>query len=268
MKDVRRLAAFLVVLTGCATLASVVLMRLAAGPEVPPHAYPNAAGFKSTMLWFELADSVNEVFDILGPADSELGQARRRQLDTTNRFDFGFMVCYSLYNAALIYFVTHLNIYRFTGLLRLRVFLVLGVLLSIAMLVGDVIENQQLLMMTRLESSDEISQYVVNQLQYWTRVKWGAIFTVCLMLSAGYTAYFRRITTLLLPAIYAVAGVTGFVSITVPEARFVLERAASPAIALAWTISLMHGAIVLLRKPGAPSFAPISDTSRTSTAPA
>jgi hypothetical protein len=262
MKDVRRLAAFAAVLTGCATLASVIVMRVAAGPEVPPHAYPNTYGFKSTMLWFELAASVDEVFENLGTPESETGQARRLQLDTANRYDFAFMVCYSLYNAALIYFVTHLNVYRFTELLRLRVFLVLGILLSLAMLVGDVIENQQLLMLTRLRFNDEISAYVVNRLQYWTRVKWGAIFAVCLMLSAGYTAYFRRIPTLLLPAIYAVAGVTGFVSIAIPEGRFLLERVGSPAIALAWTISLIHGAIVLFRGPGMPALTPIADTSK------
>ena len=166
----------------------------------------------------------------------------------TNYYDFGFMVCYSLFNACLIYFVTHLNIYRFRELLQLRVFMVLGFILSAAMLVGDIIENQQLLELTKAPDADGIVLGTLSSLIYWTRIKWGAIFVVALMLCSGYTAYFRRVPTLLLPAIYAVAGIAGLVAISVPMARPMLETIGAPAIALAWASSLIHATVFLIRR--------------------
>jgi hypothetical protein len=90
-----RKAAGAVVITGLATLASLGLMQLKSGPALPPHTMPNDAGIKSSMLWLELAVDRDEVFANLGPSTTDEGVARRRQLDTINYYDFGFMVCYS-----------------------------------------------------------------------------------------------------------------------------------------------------------------------------
>lgn len=244
-----RKAAGAVVFTGVATLASLGLMHVKSGPAIPPHTLPNDAGIKSSMLWLELAVDRNEVFANLGPSNSDEGIARRRQLDTANYYDFGFMVCYSLFNASLIYFVTHLNLYRFRKLLRLRVFLGLGLILAGAMLLGDIVENLQLLRLTKAHTHEGILTSTMESLMYWTRVKWGAIFIMALMLCAGYTAYFRRVQTLLLSAVYAVAGVSGLVAISWIEARPLLESISVPAITLAWLFSLLHGAVVLVRGP-------------------
>ena len=248
MKRARR-RGHLAVASGIATIISAVLMGAMAGPEVPPHTKANIEGFHSTMLWFELALTPNEIFDNLGPVNTPEGQARRLHLDIANRFDFGFMVCYSLYNACLIYLVTHLNVYRLKSLLKLRVFFALGILLSIAMLVGDVVENIQLLELTKLPAVEDILQSTMTNLIYWTRVKWGAIFIVCLMLSAGYASYFRRIPTLLLPAAYAVAGVSGLIAISVADARTVMEFISIRAIAFAWIASLVHATLISVRGP-------------------
>lgn len=249
MERARRRALFVVV-TGLATIVSVIIMVNMAGKEVPPHTMPNEGGFHSTMLWFELAYTPQEIFDNLGPINSSHGPARRVQLDIANRYDFGFMVCYSLFNAALIYLVTHLNVYRLRSLIKLRVFLVLGLLLSVTMLVGDVVENIQLLELTKVQSVADIeATNVMANLVYWTRIKWGAIFVVCLMLSAGYASYFRRIPTLLLPAVYAVAGISGLIAISLADTRIVMELLSTRAIAVAWTVSLLHAALVVARGP-------------------
>ncbi|MDZ4860229.1 MAG: hypothetical protein SGI88_14730 [Candidatus Hydrogenedentes bacterium] len=245
----RKRAALMVVLSGAATIVSVIVMRAAAGTELPPHSTHNPEGFRSAMLWFELAASREEVFAVLGPAHLPDGVARRKQLDTANYYDFAFMVCYSIYNACLIYFVTQLQLYRLTTLLKLRVFLALGLSLAAAMLAGDIVENVQLLAMTKAPDSVDIPDASVLTLMYWTRVKWGAIFVTCLMLCAGYASYFRRIPTLSLSAMYAVAGVTGLVSISLPNARPLLETIGSPAIALAWATSLVHAIGFLVRGP-------------------
>lgn len=248
MKRTRRIG-YVAVITGIATIGSVVLMQVMAGPEVPPHSTGNAAGFHSTMLWFELALTPKEIFDNLGPINSDAGQARRLNLDIANKYDFAFMVCYSLYNASLIYLVTHLNVYRLKSLLKLRVFMVLGILLSIAMLVGDIVENVQLLELTKVLYAEDIQQSTMSSLIYWTRVKWGAIFAVCIMLSAGYASYFRRIPTLLLPAAYAVAGVSGVIAISVADARVVMEYISIRAITIAWAASLVHAIMISAKGP-------------------
>ncbi|MBM3288728.1 MAG: hypothetical protein FJY92_01115 [Candidatus Hydrogenedentes bacterium] len=234
---------------GIATIVSVVVMAVMAGPEVPPHTKANPQGFHSTMLWLELALTPQEIFDNLGPFHTPEGTARRLHLDIADTFDFGFMVCYSLYNACLIYLVTHLNVYRLKSLLKLRVFLALGLLLSGTMLVGDAIENVQLLALTKVQSVHDIQPSTMSNLIYWTRVKWGAIFVVCLMLSAGYASYFRRIPTLLLPAAYATAGISGLIAISIPDARAVMEFISVRAIMIAWTGSLVHAALIALRGP-------------------
>ena len=247
----RKRAALCVVLSGAVTVVSIILMRMAAGPALPPYTLGNADGFKSSMVWFELATTREEIFENLGPFNSPEGQALRKQIDTTNYYDFGFMVCYSLFNASLIYFVTHLNLYRFRGLLKLRVFMALGLILSCAMLLGDFLENQQLLDLSKVHEPGGVLLSTLTALVYWTRVKWGAIFVTALMLCAGYTAYFRRIPTLMIPALYAVAGVSGLAAISLPSARPVLESISVPAITFAWVSSLCHAGVVWVRGPAA-----------------
>lgn len=249
MERARRRALF-VVISGLATIVSVILMVTMAGKEVPPHTIPNDAGLHSTMLWFELAYTPQEIFDNLGPVNSLHGPMRRLQLDITNQYDYAFMVCYSLFNAALIYLVTHLNVYRLKSLIKLRVFLALGLLLCVAMLVGDIVENMQLLELTKIQSIEDIGRTnLMTNLVYWTRIKWGAIFVVCLMLSVGYASYFRRIPTLLLPAVYAVAGISGLIAISLADTRVVMEMLSTRAIAVAWAASLLHAGLVVVRGP-------------------
>ncbi|HRK35032.1 MAG TPA: hypothetical protein PLJ47_10600 [Candidatus Hydrogenedentes bacterium] len=245
----RRRAAYAVVVTGLATILSVLVMHFVSGKALPPHAGENPEGFRSAMIWLELVSSREEVFAVLGPYGSPEGTALRNQLDTANFYDFAFMTCYSLYNACLIYFVMHLQLYRLQSILKLRTFLGLGLILSAAMFIGDIVETTQLLTITKAHGPNAMLSSVVSTLQYWTRVKWAAIFIVCLMLCAGYASYFRRIPSLLLPAIYAVAGVAGLVSISLPNARPLLETIASPAIALGWVLSLFHAGVVAVRGP-------------------
>jgi hypothetical protein len=251
MKDIGRVAAKWVVATGSATVLAVLIMRALTGGDISPHRYPNPEGFQSAMLWLELAYTPEEVFKILGPFDSDQGQALRRNLDTSNVYDFAFMFCYSLFNACLIIFISQLNTYRFTGLVKLRAFLILGLLLSVAMLIGDIVENVTLRDLTHAMSPADISQDQMEQLMYWTRVKWGSIALVCLMLSAGYTAYFWRIPPLLLPVGFAIAGVSALIAISIHDARFILERVTVSHLAVVWAAALVHAGVFV--KYGPPS---------------
>ena len=249
MKINGRVAAKWVVATGSATILTVLIMRVMTGGDISPRQFPNSEGFQSAMLWLELAYTPEEVFKILGPFDTEGGQALRRNLDTINFYDFAFMACYSLFNACLIIFVTHLNTYRFTGLVKLRTFMILGLILSAAMLIGDIVENVTLHELTHAQDPAGISSDEMHQLMYWTRVKWGSIAVVCLMLSAGYTAYFWRIPPLFLPVGFAIAGVSGLIAISIPDARFILERVTVSHLAIVWSAALVHAGVFLKYGP-------------------
>ncbi len=256
MRNFGNVAAKWVVATGTATILSVLLMRVMVGGSISPYNVPNPQGFKSAMLWLELAYTPDEVFKILGPVDTEAGKALRDNLDTTNGYDYAFMVSYSLFNACLIIFVTHLNTYRFTALIKLKTFMALGLILCAAMLIGDFVENLSLHELTHASSPGTISDGLMDQLMYWTRVKWGAIAIVSLMLSAGYTAYFWRIPPLLLPVGFAIVGVSLLIAISVPDARFILERIAVPHLAIVWAAALVHAGIYLKYGPN-PAILPV-----------
>jgi len=256
MKNIGRSAARWVVISGSATILSVLVMRVMTGGDISPHQYPNPAGFKSAMLWLELSHSPEEVFKILGPFDSEKGHALRQNLDTVNVYDFAFMACYSVFNACLIVFVSRLNTYRFTGLVKLKTFLILGLILSVSMLVGDIVENVTLKELTHSETPSSISSATMTQLEYWTRIKWGSISLVCLMLCAGYTAYFWRIPPLLLPVGLSIAGISGIIAISVPDARFILERVTVTHLAVVWSAAFVHAAVFYKFGPH-PSLLPV-----------
>lgn len=238
-----RLAAAGAVITGLATVVTaLVIMRL---PQPEPYDKSSAAAMSSAMAWFELADNPAEVIDVLGPPDAD-GILRRDQLDAINRVDYVFLVCYSLYNAALVFFMRHLSTYRFNDLLKLTAFLILGLLLAVGMGLGDFIENGHLLEFSKAKNVNDISVDAFNDLWYWTRVKWGSIAGVCLMLSIGYVAYFRRIPTLLLSVAYAVAGISIFLAISIPDARWLVESYGLNSLIVSWLLSLVHATSVLV----------------------
>ena len=249
MKNIGRLAAVCVIVSGGATIVSVLLMRTMSGGNVQPFTMPNEAGFKSAMLWLELASTPEEVFQILGPPGSGKGRALRDNLNAANTYDYGFLVCYSLFNAFLIVFISHLNTYRFTGLIKLKTFLILGLILSCAMCIGDVVENLAIADLTQAPVVEDVNEHALQLLMYWTRVKWGSISLVCLMCSVGYTAYFRRIPPLLLPTGFAIAGISGLTAITLPDARFILDAITVPHLALVWSGAMVHAGVFAVKGP-------------------
>ena len=249
MRNAGRRSASCVVAMGAATILCVLIMRFAGGGNVLPYKHPNEFGFDSAMLWLELSSTPDEVFKVLGPIHSERGDTLRAALDATNIYDLAFMGCYGLFNAFLILFVTRLNSYRLRGLVKLKTFMVLGFILCMTMVIGDVVENVTLTTLTHAQSADEISMETMSQLMYWTRVKWGSLFLLCLMLSSAYTAYFWRIPPLLLPAGLAIAGVSGLLALSIPEARGIMESIALPHLAVVWAASLVHAGFFAYRGP-------------------
>lgn len=239
-----RLAANVVILTGIATIVTMLLLIVIPGAALPPAATDHSSKFTNSMLWFELAKDADEVFANLGPADDPIGRDRRANLDAANQWDFGFMVAYSAFNGALVLLVWTLNRgARFWNGLSLAG---AGIILAALMLVGDVLENMQLLRLTGFATADEVPEEVMRQLNVWTRVKWGAIFAETMLLAWGYAVYFlkpaanriHRAGLIIAMAFLASAG-SGIPSIAVESLRHWLEIA-SACIAIAWTLALAH----------------------------
>lgn len=246
-----RLAALAVVLTGLATIVMAIVLTVVPGTMPSPATLDHPAKFTNTILWFELVNDVDEVFAVLGPFDDSVGVERREKLDRVNQLDFGFMVAYSAFNGALVILVWSLNRGRrfWNGLSLVGA----GAILAALMLVGDVIENLQLLQLTGYDTANDISADVMRQLNVWTRVKWGALFAESVLLAWGYAVYFLRTTEsrgqwsgLIVALCFAAAAVVGFPSLMVDSIRYWLEFA-SLCLFPAWLISLFHAGFLLLK---------------------
>ena len=242
-------AALFTFFMGALTVASFGLFIVKMGGEVRPWSYPNPHGFKAAMVWFELTDSAEELFENLGPFDGESGRAIRSRLDTGNTYDFIFMPCYSIFFAAIFF-------YLFKGLKEKgmarpfdRYLLFFMCAASLGMWISDIFENRQLLMLTGYATAAGVPGAVLIKLKFWTTMKWGLIFFACAIAAVQYTRYFslRTAAGIIVALLYASSAATGAVGIAVSRFRFVIETT-NMIIALAWFATIIHaGGIAFAR---------------------
>lgn len=119
-------------------------------------------GFSSKIIAFEFATSTADLEAILAP----LSEAERVGMDKGNYIDFAFMLTYS----SLIFFFFKVARQHF----KIK-WLVVGQVLAVIILLGDILENIQLLNITRTFANDpndlNIAAYLF-QLQLFTWLKW------------------------------------------------------------------------------------------------
>lgn len=142
-------------------------------------------GFITPIIAFEFVRTPQEVMDLFGQAGSPERQELVRAFDLGNRIDFLYMV---LYTAFLFVFCQRV---AFT---RERKVYYLGCALSAAALLGDFLENMQLLSITsRLDTG--VFERQLEMLRIFTWQKWGSIALVLLLLSPHFLqgATFSRI---------------------------------------------------------------------------
>lgn len=231
------------VATGLVTFVFYAIMVVRAGDNPKPLTFPNTHGFETAIAWFELAASADEVFSILGDPASEAGKKIRETMDTTQRWDFPFIVGYSAFNAALLFLLRAGNTARSRGKFTGSQIAGIGILLGILMLVGDYVENYQLLKLTDAPNVESVASSTMTLLNIFTRIKWASIFIAGLLFSIGYASYFGKSWKLILPLLYLPTGIVGLYSISVPGARHWLEPAAM-LIGVGWTISWIHSIVV------------------------
>ncbi|MCB1314453.1 MAG: hypothetical protein KDK27_00795 [Leptospiraceae bacterium] len=236
-KRIKR-ASLWVMIAAAATIVTAAIIMLVGNPA--PYLADNAFGFKSAIIWFELVNSPAEVFDVLGPYGTSDGDYLRLIMDTINEIDFAFMIAYPALMAAFMYYLYVLNGALGRVYFSERFYLYAGFILAVCMWLGDLMENIQLLQLTRAESVQAISDGDILALQVWTRVKWGALFLGMLHLGLAWFAYSGRKWTLLLGPIFIATFLMGLFGLVPRGDRALVELASSIFMPASWIIVLIH----------------------------
>jgi hypothetical protein len=233
-------------LAGLFVIISFLTMSIQTGGSRKPAEHPNTRGFNSAIIWFELLESRDELFRALGDPGTDQGRELRAAMNTLNRYDFFFMVCYSLFYASLSVFLYMLLSGRRGRLDRLLLFA--GLALSLSMLAGDFCENLRLLELSACNNPGEIGQGSIGMLMLWTRVKWFSIFISGLLLASHYIRYFNaRVTGVIFAILFVVPSIAGISAFFIPGKGFLLEAATS-LLGVAWFAALAHGIIVTAKR--------------------
>jgi len=238
--DLRKSALF-VILAGIGLAASLVFMQVMAGEAVTrPAEYPNRQGFAQAIFFFEMAQSPDEIRQVLGEPSAVNGIHIRKVMDAVNTYDYIFMLFYPMLFAALFIFLRSLIRFKGHDVKYLREMVYAGIALAAIMVLSDMFENTLLFKISAYQSISGISRDLINTLQVATRIKSGAISLAGLILSFLYASYFGKSWKLLLPALYCIASAAGFIAISVSSARYILETSAT-AGGILWLVSAIHG---------------------------
>jgi hypothetical protein len=239
--------ASLVIILGLASFGLLGFLISMGGPEpLRPATYPNKPGFQNAMIWFELAASKQEVFQVLGDPGNPQGSHIREVMDKENTYDYGYMVAYSLLCIFIAALVFYLNQNKPDIANTKSWIFYFCIFICIAMLAGDAMENVQLLKLTKYAGMDDINDAVVTALNIWTRVKWGAIFIYAMIMAFAYGTYFRgkKFPQALFVIAYGSSAIIGIISLSIMNMRYLAEPA-SYLIALSWLLSIVHAGIVI-----------------------
>lgn len=237
----------LVLLAGFAMIATFILLAVeSGGGVVHPLEYPNQPGFSQAIIWFELLQSPEEVKQVIGEPSTDEGIRLRHVMDTINKYDFLYMVCYPLLFAALVVFVHALLVNKGYQMSHGRTLVFIGLFLSAVMFVGDVLENIQLLKISAYSNLSDIKPNLLTTLQIATRIKSVPIFLVSLLLAYFYILYFGLSFSVILPIVYCSSAILGLIGISFGSARFLVETSYS-LLALVWFLSIIHGGVWYLR---------------------
>ncbi len=243
----RRYSLF-VLLAGIATFASMIFMIAMSGGEIArPAEYPNKEGFTQAIFWFEMVRSPEEVGSVLGDPGSPEGTKLRRVMDSTNRYDYIFMVCYPLLIAALFLFLNRRLADDGRRLQFGTALVTAGICLSAVVMFADAYENIQLFRLAAYTDLTNIDPGVITQLRIATNIKSGAITIAGLLLVYLYAVYFKKSWGILLSVIYAVSVVLGALALAVSSRRALIEPGATIGM-IGWLISTVHGGYWFFRK--------------------
>lgn len=155
-----------------------VVMTLVLSAVGPRPTAPLPAGFITPVLAFEFAETEDEVAALLTPVDQPAGDTVRAAMDRVNRLDFLYI---ALYGGCLLAF--SLTCARLSGQ---RLYYALAAL-AVAIMAADMLENAQLLAITRDLGARPI-EALLARLRLFTWLKWGGLALWFLLMRP----YFQR----------------------------------------------------------------------------
>jgi hypothetical protein len=228
--------AWLVVVTGAATtIFSIALWLLTKD--------------KGVMVDFELAKSWSDVYSILKDISDPAAA-----LDPQLKVDYGFLLSYPLLNAALFLFVRQLA--PAGSWVRHPLVLAVGLALAVLMLMGDAVENAELLSLTKLPATPELSvpaplfAQILCTLGLFSRLKWAALGVSSVILGLSFLAvppeslFFRGAGYLLL-ASFVVAGGLCLWGVAMGQAQPI--KTSVLVFGVPWLLSMAEAGWVLRR---------------------
>ncbi len=231
-------------ISGILTFFLIVVMFVLGGNPKPAE-FPNEFGFTAAIYWLEVTESPAELFRVLGDPATETGRDLRAGMDSVNRVDFAFMAAYSLFMALLALMLQGLLLHRDGPVPAVRAFVLAALAMSIVMFLGDIMENIQLLKLTKFQASGDVDGDVISSLMMFTRFKWFAIFLGSLMLASLYILWFRkRIPAALFALLFGASGIIGFISFLAPGMKALLELS-SNLLGAAWLAATIHAGVVV-----------------------
>lgn len=218
-----RRATWILRIAGGAILILAVAM-LSIFPAAPAHR--NLPGLVSPIIGFELARTPDDVAGILGDPGTPQRAEYAARMDRGNRIDFGFMLGYAAFHAAIAL--------RLAGRGRLsRTFLVILLVLAADMALFDALENRQLLFLSTAAPSPEMTASLAR-LRVFTLLKWYAIFGSAALLAP---VLWREPDWWRFAApLFALAAVLGVVGLVHPAG---IEWGGN-AVGLAWLLTWIH----------------------------
>jgi hypothetical protein len=151
--------------SGAAVVLLSVLM-LAVFPSMPVER--NVPGFVSPVLGFELASTPEHVFGIVGAPGAAARPEAVRSMNLGNRIDYVFMIAYPALYVGIALLLRARG--RIQGLVATLLFV-----LPVVMLLGDLLENLQLLHLAELTDPAAMTGPLAR-LRVFTTMKWHAIF--------------------------------------------------------------------------------------------
>lgn len=197
-KECRALWVMRVAGTAVVVLAVVLLIVLPAEPVSE-----NVPGFFSAVVGFELASRPDHVSSILGELGSPERAEAARRMDLGTRIDFLYALAYAAFYVGI------------TLLLAARTRISRGVqvmlyALAAVMVLGDWLENRELLVLCWMTDGQEIAE-ALPRLRFLTLVKWYAIYAASAIVA---TAIWREVGWWRWSAIFfALAAALGFSSL-------------------------------------------------------
>ena len=151
----------------------VSVLSLLVFPQTSPG---QITGLRTPIIAFEFAETSAEINTLFGPAGSPAHAAMVGQMDAGNKLDYLYMLLYSgfLFSFALL-----------AGTRTGQKWVYVGTVLALLALLGDALENVQLLTITANLQSGEFGE-ALTRLHWFTWLKWGSLAGYFLLMAGWF----------------------------------------------------------------------------------